>query len=45
MVSSTLPFCSVMQELTYDYGYVVGGVEGKYMECHCGAAACRGRLL
>ncbi|CAN0509337.1 unnamed protein product, partial [Laminaria digitata] len=37
--------CTVLQELTYDYGYVVGGVEGKYMECHCGAAACRGRLL
>eukprot|EP00904_Undaria_pinnatifida_P002305 jgi/Undpi1/12075/HiC_scaffold_4.g01773.m1 len=34
-----------MEELTYDYGYVVGGVEGKSMECRCGAADCRGRLL
>jgi SET domain-containing protein len=33
-----------MEELTYDYGYVQGMVEGKTMICRCGAAACRNRL-
>ena len=36
-----LPF----EELTYDYGYVVGSVEGKTLKCLCGAPACRGYLF
>ena len=31
-------------ELTYDYNYAIGDVEGKTLDCHCGAATCRGRL-
>lgn len=34
-----------LQELTWDYNYEVGSVEGKYIKCMCGAAKCRGRLL
>jgi SET domain-containing protein len=33
-----------MEELTYDYGYVQGTVEGKTMVCRCGTSACRNRL-
>ncbi|KAL1493502.1 hypothetical protein AB1Y20_017207 [Prymnesium parvum] len=33
------------EELTYDYGYVVGSVEGKSLKCLCGAAGCRGYLF
>ena len=33
------------QELCWDYNYVVGQVEGKEIECNCGADLCRGRLL
>ena len=36
-----LPF----EELTYDYGYVVGSVEGKTLRCLCGAPSCRGYLF
>ena len=31
-------------ELTYDYNYEVGGVEGATLPCECGASNCRGRL-
>ena len=34
-----------LQELTWDYNYEVGSVEGKYIKCMCGTAKCRGRLL
>lgn len=33
------------QELTYDYNYKPGSVEGTSLKCHCGAANCRGVLL
>ncbi|XP_060057717.1 histone-lysine N-methyltransferase SETDB1 isoform X3 [Erinaceus europaeus] len=32
-------------ELTWDYNYEVGSVEGKELLCCCGAIECRGRLL
>ncbi|KAM3873200.1 histone-lysine N-methyltransferase SETDB1-B-like [Diretmus argenteus] len=32
-------------ELTWDYNYEVGSVEGKELLCCCGSSACRGRLL
>uniref|UniRef100_A0A670ZFB1 Histone-lysine N-methyltransferase SETDB1 n=1 Tax=Pseudonaja textilis TaxID=8673 RepID=A0A670ZFB1_PSETE len=32
-------------ELTWDYNYEVGSVEGKKLLCCCGAIECRGRLL
>lgn len=32
-------------ELTWDYNYEVGSVEGKQLLCCCGAVECRGRLL
>nr|XP_056709521.1 histone-lysine N-methyltransferase SETDB1 [Euleptes europaea] len=32
-------------ELTWDYNYEVGSVEGKQLLCCCGAIECRGRLL
>ena len=33
------------EELTYDYGYVVGSVQDKTLACLCGAANCRGTLV
>ena len=33
------------EELVYDYGYVVGSVQGKTLKCLCGAASCRGYLF
>ncbi|CAL1611050.1 unnamed protein product [Knipowitschia caucasica] len=32
-------------ELTWDYNYEVGSVEGKVLLCCCGSPECRGRLL
>lgn len=39
------------EELTYDYGYVKGGVEGESLRCYCGSkpnsageGGCRGWL-
>ncbi|XP_030644436.1 histone-lysine N-methyltransferase SETDB1-A [Chanos chanos] len=32
-------------ELTWDYSYDVGSVEGKVLLCCCGSAECTGRLL
>ncbi|GMH43785.1 hypothetical protein BSKO_11719 [Bryopsis sp. KO-2023] len=32
-------------ELVYDYGYKKDTVEGRKLECHCGASECRGELL
>ena len=37
---------TAVQELTYDYNYKVGSVEGTRLDCHCGAGEnCQGRLL
>jgi histone-lysine N-methyltransferase SETDB1 len=33
------------QELCWDYGYEINQVEGKRIDCSCGAPTCRGRLL
>ena len=33
------------QELSYNYGYMVGSKTGHEMQCRCGAAKCKGRLL
>ena len=45
----TCPFLSrrirAGTELTWDYNYEVGSVEGKELLCCCGAIECRGRLL
>lgn len=38
-------FIEAGTELTWDYCYQVGGVEGREVICRCGAATCRGRLL
>uniref|UniRef100_H3CRK5 [histone H3]-lysine(4) N-trimethyltransferase n=1 Tax=Tetraodon nigroviridis TaxID=99883 RepID=H3CRK5_TETNG len=32
-------------ELTWDYNYEVGSVQGKVLLCCCGSTECRGRLL
>jgi histone-lysine N-methyltransferase SETDB1 len=32
-------------ELCYDYNYMVGSVEGKEIQCRCGAEQCKGRLI
>ncbi len=32
-------------ELTWDYNYEVGSVEGKVLLCCCGSLRCTGRLL
>lgn len=32
-------------ELVYDYSYERDSVPGVQITCHCGAAACKGRLL
>ncbi|XP_018016350.2 LOW QUALITY PROTEIN: histone-lysine N-methyltransferase SETDB1-like [Hyalella azteca] len=39
--------CSIRAgcELTWDYNYEVGCVQGKVKYCYCGAKKCRGRLL
>lgn len=33
------------EELTWDYGYIVGSIPGRKVKCHCGSKICRGRLL
>lgn len=38
-------FIRAGSELTWDYGYQPGLVEGKVMYCYCGSSNCRGRLL
>nr|XP_039251763.1 histone-lysine N-methyltransferase SETDB1-like isoform X1 [Styela clava] len=32
-------------ELTWDYNYEIGSVEGREIQCYCGATKCRKRLL
>lgn len=32
-------------ELTWDYSYQIGSIEGRTIECKCGAEECRKRLL
>ncbi|XP_064392242.1 histone-lysine N-methyltransferase SETDB1-like isoform X2 [Halichondria panicea] len=34
-----------LEELTWDYSYDVGSVPGRNIDCLCGSAVCRGRLL
>ncbi|GFQ77203.1 histone-lysine N-methyltransferase SETDB1-B [Trichonephila clavata] len=38
-------FIQAGTELTWDYNYEVGSVEGKVMYCYCDSKLCRGRLL
>ncbi|CAL1267317.1 unnamed protein product [Larinioides sclopetarius] len=38
-------FIQAGTELTWDYNYEVGSVQGKVMYCYCDARTCRGRLL
>eukprot|EP00903_Cladosiphon_okamuranus_P021084 g19367.t1 len=47
LVAFFAPECiEAYEELTYDYNYKVGSVEGTRLDCHCGAGEnCRGRLL
>ena len=33
------------EELTWDYGYVVGSIPGRCLRCNCGAKRCRKKLL
>lgn len=33
------------EELTWDYGYNIGSVDGRVVLCKCGETLCRGRLL
>jgi [histone H3]-N6,N6-dimethyl-lysine9 N-methyltransferase len=33
------------EELTWDYEYEAGKLEGKILICQCGETNCRGRLL
>lgn len=40
-----LHFIKAGTELTWDYNYVIGGVPGKEIMCHCNSANCRKRLL
>jgi hypothetical protein len=32
-------------ELTFNYGYKPGSINGRRMECHCGSDKCQGFLL
>lgn len=32
-------------ELTWDYSYQIGSIEGRQMECRCGSKYCHKRLL
>ncbi|GFY58525.1 histone-lysine N-methyltransferase SETDB1-B [Trichonephila inaurata madagascariensis] len=38
-------FIQAGTELTWDYNYEVGSVEGKVLYCYCDSRLCRGRLL
>ena len=41
----TIKYVPAGEELCWNYNYQVGSVEGKEMQCNCGASNCRGRLL
>ena len=41
----TTTYVRAGEELVWDYNYEVGSVEGKRIDCCCGAGDCRGRLL
>lgn len=34
-----------MDEITWNYNYKMGTIEGRRIDCHCGASNCRGRIL
>lgn len=34
-----------LDEITWNYNYKMGSIEGRVIECHCGAPNCRGRIL
>lgn len=34
-----------MEEITWNYNYKMGCMEGRRIDCHCGASNCRGRIL
>jgi len=40
-----LDYIKAGTELTWDYGYDVGCVPGKVMQCYCESLNCKGRLL
>jgi len=41
----TTTYVKAGTELVWDYNYEVGSVQGKRIDCCCGEAECRGRLL
>merc|ERR1712083_704100 len=41
----TLKYVPAGVELCWNYNYVVDSVEGKQINCNCGAKNCKGRLL
>jgi len=41
----TSTYVKAGQELCWDYGYTVGSVPDKEIQCSCGSEYCRGRLL
>lgn len=34
-----------LDEITWNYNYKMGCIEGRRIDCHCGAPNCRGRIL
>lgn len=34
-----------LDEITWNYNYKMGEIEGRRIDCHCGAPNCRGRIL
>lgn len=34
-----------LDEITWDYGYKMGAIAGRQLNCHCGKPNCRGRIL
>ena len=45
MAFFTTKFVAAGTELCWDYGYKVGALPGKQIDCHCGEEGCRKRLL
>ena len=45
MAFFTAKFVAAGTELCWDYGYKVGALPGKQINCHCGEEGCRKRLL
>lgn len=34
-----------LDEITWNYNYKMGAIEGRRIDCHCGASNCKGRIL